>query len=342
MTLLLIGNFLSHSKGTLNPSEKIGALLKQENIRVLMASPFNNKVLRLLDIMRSILFSRFDVGHVDVFSGQAFTIASVAARMIQWRGKKLILNLHGGALPEYYPRAKERVRNTLMKADQICTPSMYLKSFFEKEGFTVLYLPNFIELERFPYTPRLVSPSDPLKLLWVRAFIHIYNPRLPIEMMQLLVQNGHHIHLTMIGPDKGMMKECQALISQFNLNHHITLTGKIPNQELAQHYQNSDLFLNTTSYESFGVCVLEAAASGLPVISSRVGEIPYLWKDGESILLVDDISPEAFASKVAEALSNPDKLKKLSKQAFEHSQAFSWSALKPQWLHLLDRVQKSQ
>ncbi len=334
MTVLFIGNFLSRSKGTLNPSEKIGALLQKENIGVLMASAYTNKVIRLLDIIRSILFSRFDIGHVDVFSGQAFTIASVAARLIKWRGKPLILNLHGGALPEYYPKAKDRVRAAFLMADQLCTPSMYLKNYFEKEGFDIQYLPNFIELEQFPYTPHQV-PSEPLKLLWVRAFIHIYNPKLPIEMVRILAEKGHSIQLTMVGPDKGMMAECKALISRYHLEKHITITGKIPNHELSRYYQDSDLFINTTSYESFGVCVLEAAASGLPVISSRVGEIPYLWEDGQTILLTDAISSEAFAEKVEQVIKQPDMLKTIAQHAFERSQAFSWANLKPQWLSLL-------
>ena len=145
-------------------------------------------------------------------------------------------------------------------------------------------MPNSIDLEKFPFKRDTVKKHS---LLWVRAFTNIYNPEIPVRILHELRKLFPDVYLTMVGPDKGTLREVEALINRLDLEDHINITGPIPNEELRKYYQSHSVYLNTTSFESFGVAVLEAASCGMPIVSNSVGEIPLIWEDGKNILLVE-------------------------------------------------------
>lgn len=334
MDILFIGNFLSKTRGTILPSEKLAGLINSKEIRISTSSSFESKVLRLLDILSSSLLRPYQKAHVDVFSGPAFTFAALSSKLIKWRGKTLILNLHGGALPEYYLANEAKVRSVLELADEIFTPSKYLLEFFSEKGFKIRYLPNFVQLKHFPYKKR-EALSPPYKLLWVRGLTQIYNPKVPIELVKILASEYPGIRLIMIGPDKGMMEECRQLVEEYGLEDQIELTGKLPNEVLKDYYQDCDIFLNTTSFESFGICVVEAASCGIPVVSSSVGELPMLWEDEQDILFVDDIEAEEYARKIRQLFDSPALYTQLSENAYKKARQFRWEVIREQWIDLL-------
>jgi len=270
--------------------------------------------------------------HIDAFSGQAFRIAETASLISKLRGKKVLLTLHGGKLPEFFQEAPERVKRTFMRADYIQTPSLYLKDFFAKQDITVNYLPNSIDLSRFPYSRENVKSHS---LLWVRAFAEIYNPDLPVRILHEIKKTYPDAILTMIGPDKGLLSETKTLIDKLGLNSSVTITGPVPNERLFNYYQSHEVFLNTTSYESFGVAVLEAAACGIPIVSSKVGEIPYLWKHEEDILMVEKIEPDEFCRAIQQLFTSKDLAENITISARKKAEEFDWVKIKAKWVAIL-------
>lgn len=328
--ILFIGNFLSSSKGTLNPSEGLLKLLPRDRFRILSASKHVNKVLRLADFVLKAGFYGYDAIHIDVFSGQAFQFADITSRLAKIRAKEVILNLHGGKLPEYEAEHPERVSSLLNRATKVVTPSSNIQNHLNKKGFNVSYLPNYLRIERFPYN----EPSNNKKLLWVRAFSHIYRPKMAIEMMSLLRDYDPEITLTMVGPDKGMLQEVKDLIDQYGLGDRVSINGPVPNESLKELYHSHAIYLNTTAYESFGMALMEAAACGIPIVSVGVGEIPYLWKDKEEILIADG-EPEALAKSVKTLLGSMDLRNGLSSKARKKAEQFTWKEIQGEWFELL-------
>ena len=152
-SVLFIGNFLSRTRGTLNPTERVIQKLEAEGLPCLYCSHFEHRLLRLLHILIFSLFARYDKLHIDTFSNQAFWFASLASRIGRWRRKPVILNLHGGKLAEFYAQNQQRVSSTFRRATTIVSPSRYLINFFGAKGFPVKYLPNSIDLQRFKFKP---------------------------------------------------------------------------------------------------------------------------------------------------------------------------------------------
>ena len=95
-----------------------------------------------------------------------------------------------------------------------------------------------------------------------------------------------------------MLKD-QELIQSYGLSDYATLTGAVANTELMDYFHSHDVYLNTTAYESFGLAVFEAAACGIPIISTRVGELPYLWNDKQNILFSNKQNGDSFAKAIS-------------------------------------------
>lgn len=330
--ILLIGNLLSKQKGTKGVSEHLIDRLSS-NLQISSVSRFDNKFLRIIDIICAIIFYRGKILHVDVFSGPAFIISEVAVFFGFLFGKKNILTLRGGNLINFTKSNNLRFRNLVKKADYIQTPSLYLKRYFETNGVKIHYLPNSIKLDNFPFTSNDFNEHS---LLWVRAFDSTYNPEIPVRILNELIKSYPNTTLTMIGPDKGELSKVLKIIEKLGLNDKINIIGPVPNNELYKYFHKSQIFLNTTSFESFGVCLIEAASCGIPIVSNSVGEIDVLWEDNLNIMKVYDNNINQYVSKIVELIENRELYDDIKSNAKKMSESFSWERIKPKWLHLFN------
>jgi glycosyltransferase involved in cell wall biosynthesis len=332
LKILMVGNYLSSKKGTFAIAEQIANNLSDDTFRFILTSHKTNKIIRILDIISTCLFSSFHKILIDTFSGSAFIIAEVASFIAFIRGKKPILTLHGGKLPEFYLINKSRVIRVFARASYIQTPSLYLQDFFEKQGFRINYLPNPINLNHFHYKRDKVKLHS---LLWVRAFTEIYNPELAVKTLHEVKKSYPDTTLTMVGPDKGLLSQTRKLIAELGLDSSVEITGPVKNIELYNYYQTHEVFLNTTSYESFGVAVAEAAACGIPIVSTAVGELPYLYKHNQNILLVNDFDEKNFSTEVIRIFNSAELAGNLSLNARKKVEEFDWEKVKKKWISLL-------
>jgi glycosyltransferase involved in cell wall biosynthesis len=330
---LFIGSFLSEIKGTKGVSESLKENLVIQNFDILLSSKYENRFLRIIDIIFSILLFRGKKIHIDVFSGPAFLIAEIATHLAALRKKNIIITLHGGKLIEFSQNNSWRVSRVLNRASVTQTPSLFLKEYFENVGFEIKYIPNSIDISKFPFKRDSVTPFT---LLWVRAFSSIYNPEIAINILYQLLAKYPYAKLTMIGPDKGIKKDMMELVDKLGIKTSVEFVGSVSNDELYKFYQSHKVFLNTTSYESFGVAVLEAASCGIPIVSNTIGEIPYLWENEKDILLVNDNNLNEYLNHIINIFENDSLSNKISKNARQKAERFDWEMLKNTWLKILN------
>lgn len=328
--IVFVGSHLSAQRGTKGISEKIAGLLSEEYY-ITLVSRYKNLVLRLLDIIWTLLIKRFDIVHIDVFSNKGFIYADIASVIAKMKKEPLVMTLHGGMLTEKYECEPQRVSTVLNRADVLQSPSLFLIEFFKKQGIEVEYMPNFIDIAHFPYGRNEVKPNS---LLWVRAFSPEYRPILAVETLHKLLQSYPDATLTMIGPDKGLQEQTKKLAQKLGIDNQVTFIGRVSNEKLYQYYQSHTVYLNTTAYESFGVAVLEAAACGIPIVSTKVGEIPYIWHEDEEILMSEAYA-DVMAERVIKIFSSSEVAEKLSKNAHEKAESFDWKHIKNKWINLI-------
>ena len=331
--VLFVGNFLSKRKGTYPVSEGVSKQLKIKGLTTQLCSSINNQFLRLIDVIISSLLVRYRIMHIDIYSGPAFLISEFSSKIAKLRNKKIIMTLHGGNLSVFFKANRDRIECVFNRADYIQTPSLSLQQFFLENGFKINYLPNPIDLKNFPFQRKDVKSKS---LLWVRAFSNIYNPELAIRTLFELRKTSSNVTLTMIGPDKGTLKEIRKLIQSLELDSVVYLVGPVKNEYLYKFYQTHDVFLNTTSIESFGVAVVEAASCGIPIVSTPVGELTLLWKHEENILFANK-DPKSFAVQIKRLLASEELKLNLSNSARKRIEEFDLDEIINDWVNILSK-----
>jgi glycosyltransferase involved in cell wall biosynthesis len=281
--------------------------------------------------------NKFDCAGIEVYSGYAFIWAEVVCLLLGLLNKPFVLTLQGGRLPEYSRRWHSRVKRLLSQANIVITPSKYIQDYFRTMLENIQYLPNAIELSEYEFIHRTnLTPT----LTWLRAFHKIYNPTMAVKMLAELTPRFPDAKLTMIGPDKkdGSLNEVIRLAKSLNVVDRVLIVQGIPKDEVSDWLNRSQIFLNTTNYDSFGVSVMEAAACGLPIITTNVGEHKYLWSCGQDALLVSQDDAHAMATAVCSILDDPQLASRLSENGRRKATRYDWSVILPQWCEIMENA----
>jgi glycosyltransferase involved in cell wall biosynthesis len=309
--------------------EVLAGLLKREGWNVRTASSRVNRWLRLADVATSPWRwrGRVDVLVLMVFSGPAFRLVEAASASAFRLGVPMILWLHGGNLAEFASRNPDRVRRVLARGRIAVAPSRFLA-----EPFGARVIPNVVDLDQYPFRHR---PQVAPRLLWMRTFHELYRPDLALRVLERLKGTG--ATLTMAGQDKGLLAETRRRAQEMALE--VRFPGFLDAEGKRREFARHDVFLNTNRVDNAPVSVLEAAAFGLPVVSTDVGGIPCLLRDGEEALLVPEGDAEALMEAMAGAvrrlLDEPGLAGRLSSAGREVAERSSWLRVKPLWEELL-------
>ena len=336
--LLLVGNHFSDSAHNQNAWQDLAYNLRETDYSVITVSNKKSKVLRLWDMLWTILRQRneYKLVQVDVFSGPAFTWAFLSTWLAKRLRKPVILTLHGGNLPGYASRHPGRVKWLLGKADAVTAPSGYLQEAMQPYRQDIHLIPNALDISRYPFIERTkIQPN----LVWLRAFHRIYNPELAIRVVHALQDEFPDVHLIMVGPDKGdgSLQNCQALSAELGVADRIEFIGKVAKPDVPAWLNKADIFLNTTNYDNTPISVMEAMACGLCVVSTDVGGVPYLISQHSNGLLVKPDDVQDLAGSIRALLTEPVICSAISRNARSTVERFDWSRVMPLWMDLLSR-----
>ena len=340
--ILTISNFLSSHGGSRSIMEDLVERLTTNERLFITTSTVKHRTLKGIDIVLSLLrnINTIDFAIIDVFSGKAFLWAEIPSIILGLFKKKYVLVLRGGSLPVFQKSNQNRIQRIFSKAEKIITPSEYIIETFSKYKIPIQYLPNPISIGN--YIPKKISLPSP-KIIWVRAFHEeIYNPILAVKTIEKL-RNVKEIKLLMIGPDKGdgSFQKVNQKIIDYELEDIIQIIPGVSKQEIPNYLSKYDIFINTTNVESFGQSVLEAAACGLCIVTTNVGELPYLWEHEVDALLVPPGDAEAMAASIHRILDDPELAARLSTNARKKAEQFDWSIILPQWEALFEDVHQN-
>lgn len=337
--ILLVGNFLSATHGVRGVCEELALRLRADGWPVLTTSARPNRAARLLDMLGTAWRERgvYAAAQVDVYSGAAFFWAEAVCRLLDHLGKPYVLTLHGGNLPEFARRHPQRVRRLLAGAAEVTAPSGYLLEHLRPFRACIRLQPNPLDVGHYEF--RVRSTPDP-QLVWLRAFHRMYNPALAVEVVARLAPEFPGVRLAMVGPDKGdgSLRQAREKAENLGVSRRVEFVGGVPKSDVAARLGGGDIFLNTTDIDNTPVSVLEAMAAGLCVVSTNVGGIPYLLRDGHDALLVPPGDAAAMAAAVRRVLTESGLGARLSSNARLKAEECDWSKVLPQWDELLTRV----
>ena len=158
------------------------------------------------------------------------------------------------------------------------------------------------------------EPGGPVTLLFVANLVPYKNPDVFIEMVALLRQSGVDAQGIILG-DGPERERLQAQCTRLGMDRAICFVGKVPNAEVYRRVSEADFLVSLSQGEPYGRGITEAMSVGTPAVCHRSGGPTDFIKDGEDGLLVDELTADAYATRIQSALRTPDNWGRLSVNA---------------------------
>jgi glycosyltransferase involved in cell wall biosynthesis len=202
--------------------------------------------------------------------------------------------------PMTLSRTMQRVaRFTFEHADVVMPVSEALLDGIRATGARAEFkvVPNVVDTARF-HPDGSVSPSG--RLIGVGNLYDAKGWDDLLDALALLRDRGRNVHLDLYGD--GVLRETlEAQVSRLGIDGLVTFHGWRPKEEVADQLRRSDLFVIASRYDSNPCAVIEALASGAPVVGTAVGGIPEMITDGTGLLATSG-SPASIAAAIETAL----------------------------------------
>ena len=300
--------------------------------------PIGTRWLRRLPYARTVLnellyvpglarLAVYDVVHVFSASYASFLLSPVPAMLAaRLFNKRVVLHYHSGEAHDHLARWGSLVHPWLKLADEIVVPSDYLRDVFGQFGYRVRVIPNVVDLGIFDYRER--RPLRP-RLLSTRNLEKYYRVDVIIEAFARFQVTCPEATLTIAGYGSEEPR-LRAMAAQLTKGG-VRFVGKIAPAWMPKLYADSDIYLNASEVDNQPVSILEAFASGLPVISTPTGDIRSMVRHGETGLLVPPEAPVAMCRAIAETLNRPERALQMAEQAHNELDRFTWPSVRDAW-----------
>lgn len=267
------------------------------------------------------------VMHVMANSGWSWHLFAVPAIWIaKLRNTPVIVNYRGGEAETFLAKSGQLVGMTMRQASTLIVPSGFLKAVFARFGMPATIVPNIVDINRFssPAPYRTVRRH----LLVARNLEPIYDNETAIRAFLAVHRRNPDTTLTIAGSGP-LAESLQALAGNLGLAGAVVFSGRLDRDAMAQAYRAADIAINPSLVDNMPNSVLEALASGIPVISTNVGGVPYIVKNEETALLVPPQSPDAMAEAVFRVMDDSDLSEKLVTNGLTEVQKYTWQQVWP-------------
>jgi glycosyltransferase involved in cell wall biosynthesis len=259
-----------------------------------------------------------DVVHVNWWVPGGFAVWPANAG-----GRPVVLTSHGTDLflLDRFPAARRLAGPIFRSAAEVTVISTPLvdrvaRLGVPRERITVLPMP--LTADRFTHAPP--HERDQGRMLFVGRLIERKGAEFAIRAVAELRRKGRGVRLTLVG-DGADRPRLEALVKELGLFGVVELAGALPHDAVAEHYRTASVLLMPAvtdwkgEQEGFGMVLVEAMASGLPVVATRSGGIPDVVIDGATGLLVPERDPEALATAATRLLDDPALAQRLAAAA---------------------------
>ena len=270
---------------------------------------------------------RYDVVHVFSASYYSYLLSALPAVIIgKLFSKRVVLNYHSGEAEDHLANWRLTAVPGMRIADKIVVPSSYLVDVFARYGLAAESIHNVVELDLFPYQERTtVRPA----FLTNRHHEALYNVACALRAFAIVQQRIPDASLLVAG-DGSLRGQLETLSRELGLAN-VTFVGRVTTSEMAKLHAASDICINASNIDNMPVSIIECLSSGLPVVTTDAGGIPYVVHDGTTALIVRRDDPAALAAAAVRLLDEPGLAANLSRNGREACRDFRWSEVRERW-----------
>ena len=211
------------------------------------------------------------------------------------------------------------------RATRVLAPTKSMKDFLAERGLTESKIDIWgrgIDGTRF--NPDFRSDAlitkweakEKTKILFVSRLVHYKETDMLIRLSHIL-REGTLLIITGEGPEREKMeRECA--------KDRTIFTGKLVERELSEVYASADIFVFPSLTDTFGNVVLEAMASGIPVIAADEGGPKNIVKEGQNGYLIEPKNEKKFNEKIDLLIDNPTLYNEMKENALTYARELSW------------------
>ena len=277
---------------------------------------------------------RYDIIHIFSASYYSYLLAAAPAILIsRLFGKRSILNYRSGEAEDHLANWRLTAIPIIKLVHRIVTPSGYLVDVFAKFGLKARAIYNIVELDRFPYRER--EQLRPVFLV-TRLLEPLYNVACVLRAFALIQERYPEAKLT-VGGDGFLRPDLEELASQLGLRN-TEFIGFVPFDKMPDLYNETDIYLTATDIDNMPSSITECMASGVPVVTTDAGGIPYIVTNEETCLMIPRNDHKAMAEAALRLLSNPALAKRITRNARESSKKFMSPGVRAEWVRLYSEL----
>src|SRR6266498_4378406 len=285
----------------------------------------------------------FETERFDLIHAHDWVVGRAAVELKNRLGLPLISTIHateigrGGSLDGEYRRKVRDIERLLVEQSDgiICCSNYMLDHIQHVLGAVktkVRVIPNGVESSRFNggRQPQLILagiPEDRKIIFYVGRIVREKGIFTLLDALEKLRKQGKDVSLVFVG--EGPLKEDLAKeVLRRKLSDRVKLAGFVDEKKLVSLYNSSDVFVLASHYEPFGMVVLEAMASRIPVVVSDVGGLSEIVEDGITGVKVPSSDPHALAEGILRVLENRELSERLKENAYRAVQErYRWDTI---------------
>jgi glycosyltransferase involved in cell wall biosynthesis len=193
-------------------------------------------------------------------------------------------------------------------------------------------------MDHGPYLREDPPPRDlPPRIIHLGRLRRYKSVDVVIRALALIRRIMPEVALDLVGdgPDEERLRQLSA---RLGLADAVRFHGYLPREQIVDLLYRSQLFLNPSPKEGWGLTVIEANACGVPVVASRRPGLVDSVREGETGLLAEYGNPEEFAFRALELLEDPPLWRSFSENAVRWARSFQWQDCASRSLEVMERA----
>lgn len=352
LRIALVGPMPPPEGGMANQTRQLSELLQREGAKIVVVAvnaayrpSWIAKVRGVRAIFRLLPYiirlwrvaGEVDIVHIMANSGWSWHLfATPAVWIARQRGVPSVVNYRGGQAETFLRRSGGVVLKTLHGASALAVPSRFLQQIFAQRGVPSEVVPNIVDIERFRPADSTLGAARP-HLVVARNLEPIYDNATALRAFALVRDELPEARLTVAGsgPERQAL---QTLAVGLRIAGAVDFCGRLDRDRMAELYRSASVVMNPSRVDNMPNSVLEAMACGVPVVSTDVGGVPFLVKNGVTGLLVAVGDHAAMAAAVRRVLIEPDLAERLRNAALAEVQQYTWLRVRDRWTHVYASV----
>jgi len=293
---------------------------------------------------------KYDLIHLNTsFDTLALFRDVPTVRRLQGSGARLFLKFHGSdarLLQTRNPVLRSMSRYLLSRADGIGVLSSEERANFLRGGVPaakVFQVKNVVAPSVVPgttqFAQQLQVASDTPLLLFIGRFIPAKGLLDCIKACKLLFDHQQDFLLLCVG-DGPALPAAEAEVARLGLASRVRFFGYIPETEAANFYANSTMLLFPTyHYEGFPMVIFNAAAAGLPILTTRIRAAADFLTEPDNCLWVEPKRPDLLADKISKLISDSDLRNQMAENNKALAAQFSAAIVTREYLEIYRAIQ---